>query len=464
MPTALNTRKGLLLDMQCPAHVTAELQLLAALFTLHPKSPSAWQHRRWALCFRYQLHLQRESSRTRDPVTNSAIVGRMWESTPPPTGGLRLGPASASDAGLSNCIQFTAEQLACELALVDLVNQRYAQNYYGWLHRAWVLRQVCRAAAATSDTAAPVMQVLETEQAYTWQWLQRHTSDHCAVHYFTQIAAHYCDAAKATTARWLCEQLDLSRQLLVDRPGAEALWSLRRALLQQLLRHYLVLLTRSYQITDTVSDGCVVQSPVGSTLSKADSTLLAWGPDVHDNIAEDANLAADLSIDGPVEGPTKTLGDSSYIHSAALGTNWRQVVHDISQTVYNAAEGVLPANELLLSIVLATYQSILGLAIDEISFVRRCCTDISAWNFQQQRMLSLRYAAFCSFNIRAFIGECKTELLPRLSNTHGTVRAMSADWRQVPDGLQEQLGRAFERACSRLRMEDTYERGWAQLH
>jgi hypothetical protein len=81
------------------------------------------------------------------------------------------------------------------------------------------------------------------------------------------------------------------------------------------------------------------------------------------------------------------------------------------------------------------------LAGQQMDFARHCCTDISVWNFQQHRLLAMRYGAFCLNSIRSFA----LQLVPE---THRFCVLLSE---------------ALQHVCGRLAVEDTFERAWLAL-
>lgn len=87
VPQVYNFRKEMIQEGELTCQ--KELQFLEMLFTKHPKSPSAWQHRRWCLM-------------------RLLVVG-----TP-------------------LCIE--REQKLC-----SRMAEKYPKNYYAWSHRLWLL-------------------------------------------------------------------------------------------------------------------------------------------------------------------------------------------------------------------------------------------------------------------------------------------------------------------------------------
>jgi len=417
MPTALNLRKRLLLRQQDLAAVEAELALLAALFTLHPKSPSGWQHRRWCLCYRYRLQQQQQQPQQGEgKVGNARIVANMWAAR------------AGNDAEEEACVQFASAQLCTERSLVDYINKRYPQNYYAWMHRVWVLQHTSHAGALDLKST------LEAESVYTHAWLRAHTSDHCAVNYLVQITQRACvyeSAAAESTPYggllYLATPLLQSRSLLLERPGSEALWCLQRSLLNLFLKHVGELLPKClFGIGEVNRDSvCVVATSANSastTTATASKALSVDGKAAMEyrslNTGAEANTdpATDLlaqRLKGVVSALVQHAGTDNDTDTDTART---QFTHKLLAEIEQFAE-------------------------HQLDFVRHCCTDISVWNFQQHRLLAMRYAAFCLNSIREFCA-----LLVPL--THRLCVSLSA---------------ALQHVCSRLAVEDTFERAWQAL-
>lgn len=96
-PMAYNVRKDILLMSLSLQTLGDEIQRLHAVFTKHPKSPSGWEHLRWC----YQ---QRNKLRNRTYILDAEIE---------------------------------TEKEVCRLSA-----ERYPKNYYAWMHRLWLLRQM----------------------------------------------------------------------------------------------------------------------------------------------------------------------------------------------------------------------------------------------------------------------------------------------------------------------------------
>jgi hypothetical protein len=116
IPIVHNFRKELLeagaLDFE------AELLFLSMLFTRHPKSPSAWEHRRW--CLR-RMNINHAHIKEGENNRNSAYPypRSSWAADAPPL--------------------LSAGSVAAEAELCRLSAEAYPRNYYAWMHRLWLL-------------------------------------------------------------------------------------------------------------------------------------------------------------------------------------------------------------------------------------------------------------------------------------------------------------------------------------
>lgn len=159
----------------CLALIEEELKLLDALFTLHPKSPSAWHHRRWCLSFREVLRAGIPRHTTQgwmDAIAKGCRVDTSGS-------GAHSRASSSGKKVKSNSsivLALSAEEWQREAELCTLVNTRYPKNYYGWLHRLWLL-----------STAPPLgVDTYRGEVEYATDWLRKNVSDHCGVNYLEQ--------------------------------------------------------------------------------------------------------------------------------------------------------------------------------------------------------------------------------------------------------------------------------------
>jgi len=132
MPSVLNVRKRMLslrvLDYN------EELQFMDVIMTLHPKSPSLWEHRRLLV---------------------KAILAQV----------------GAVDGAASSLL------VAKEAEISSRLCAQYPRNYYGWNHRLWLLE------AGLGD-----INFLSKECSAMREWIKRHPSDHSACSYFHQLA------------------------------------------------------------------------------------------------------------------------------------------------------------------------------------------------------------------------------------------------------------------------------------
>ncbi|KAJ1392924.1 hypothetical protein B484DRAFT_439400, partial [Ochromonadaceae sp. CCMP2298] len=235
-PTAYIFRK--LLIEQGRLRVAYEMHFMALLFTKHPKCPSGWQHRRWCLAQRRQA-----------PTTT--------------------GTTSTTAATAGTPLHLSASEIESERALCTRMAEKHPKNYWAWQHRLWLLPHLSSVQ-------------LEDELHVSQQWLRSHVSDHSAANHRVQVVrcvlgnrpalehiavGRGCVAQTGLQKRLACQDSGLkveeererelgkeerwerpamrlllldsllgeSEELLLSRPGHEALWCLRRSLVELLL-------------------------------------------------------------------------------------------------------------------------------------------------------------------------------------------------------------------------------------
>jgi protein prenyltransferase alpha subunit repeat containing protein 1 len=118
IPIVHNFRK-LLLEAGA-LNFAEELVFLSMLFTRHPKSPSAWEHRRW--CLRKMAMLSEILPKNAYQNENCTYPCSSWASDSTPF----LSP----------------EGVGAEAALCTRSAEAYPRNYYAWMHRLWLLRHM----------------------------------------------------------------------------------------------------------------------------------------------------------------------------------------------------------------------------------------------------------------------------------------------------------------------------------
>jgi len=198
-PPALNARKIMIEHGYLCAQ--REIQFLNVVFSKHPKSPSAWHHRRWCLQRLFGVdHAEDDDT----------------------------GVHNVDEAGKYTFLSV----VALELALCERMCDLYPRNYYSWNHRLWLAQQM-------STT-----QQLEDEYDKISEWLKRHVSDHSAINHQHQVtlllmkvAATTLDEPSEYTANLLKKNLCESMYVLHSSGsgGHASLWNLRRLWVQTLL-------------------------------------------------------------------------------------------------------------------------------------------------------------------------------------------------------------------------------------
>lgn len=130
-PPALNARKVMIEN--CTLSASREVQFLNVIFSKHPKSPSAWHHRRWCLLRLFRC----TSTRTSDsgcgndltlPVQEKEKEREQEKDT-------QMQPPSYSYSSFSSVVEE-------EVALCERMCDLYPRNYYSWNHRLWLAQQM----------------------------------------------------------------------------------------------------------------------------------------------------------------------------------------------------------------------------------------------------------------------------------------------------------------------------------
>jgi hypothetical protein len=261
MPAALNARKLMILN-ECLRTIRnnnggggaaarmllreevpgpeSELRLLEALFTLHPKSPNAWHHRRWCLSLRHLLLLTDNTPDTTN-ADRDEWAQRIAALCSITTGDSATITTTTTTTTNVNVVQITEEQWKEERELCSLVNTRHPKNYYGWMHRLWLLT-ACVVLPAGGQGEGEV--VVREEVTYSLDWLRKNVSDHCAVNYLVRALG----CLESTTLgdseallRLYADALSPLRVLVQQHAGChESLWYGMRAISSRMLKLLLV--------------------------------------------------------------------------------------------------------------------------------------------------------------------------------------------------------------------------------
>lgn len=192
--TALNARKRLVTSGQRDAR--QELDFTAVLLSEQQacKSSLLWHHRRWLL---RQLH-----------------------STHP----------DISVDGLDSCVVPIAE-LRVELALTAQACEAYRRNYFAWNHRLHCARNFRPHGVNGHDN---VVELVDGELATVHGWIDRHVSDHTAMHYACELVTVYEDVS-GSPAR-MQRTLQHAVSAVAAFPNHEALWCYLRRICCMLSR------------------------------------------------------------------------------------------------------------------------------------------------------------------------------------------------------------------------------------
>mmetsp|Transcript_5991 Transcript_5991/g.9885 ORF Transcript_5991/g.9885 Transcript_5991/m.9885 type:complete len:565 (+) Transcript_5991:926-2620(+) len=430
-PAAFNCRK--LAIENGKLEVIDEIQFTALLFTLHPKCPSGWHHRRWCLARKFNVRVNMFTASIQEISTISKTL--------------------------------SAGVIETERVLCSNMAEKHPKNYYAWLHRLWLLQfmkhhQLC------------------DELQFTREWLFAHVSDHSAVNHRIQVIRRImlCDEAQnillrecnsTVTAdvkfcRWVlenCEEDDSDRcshnlkgenrenrkqgehvctvitgilkkflvldhllndceALIRDRPGHQSLWCLRRMLLEMLFE------------TVKAEFGSSILPSVGD-ISFDRSSLEKLFSFTNDNIA--APNAATTTTTTIAAGTTTTTA------AAALATNIAGVAWSIAEPAWismdvrfsllhgallvpataatpvtatsngkllqqvsrgDSADTMVPLSPQVLS------EWLVALLIQELRIVHFCSTDTSNWDPIVQSRMALRYGAFLIERVGILIHTC----------------------------------------------------------
>lgn len=307
-PIAFDMRKNLL-QMNILS-IVDEITFTSLLYTRHPKCPSGWHHRRWCLM--------------RNKRSTDAIL----------SGG----------------------EIETERELCRLMAEKHPKNYYAWMHRLWVMKYMSRFQ-------------LEDELFFTKAWLQGHVSDHSAVNHRLQVIRHILTqpgalsyvvqgtngvqepAGEVLWVAFLEQQFLESEELIRKRPGHEALWYLRRSLLELLLVRASEALYDDKAHWYELGEQVVTAELVAALSLSAEATAEATGTICNTTTSGNqafAQLALVLSSP-PVSTTTPTPDASSW---------------------------------------LATLLSY------EVQLARHCVDHTEAWDYAAQRTMATRYAAF----------------------------------------------------------------------
>lgn len=313
-PIAFDIRKQLVEVGALP--VRDEIAFTSLLYSRHPKCPSGWHHRRWCLL---------RTARTDNKLS--------------------------------------AAEVETERELTRVMAEKHPKNYYAWMHRLWVVQFMSK-------------YQLEDELYFTKTWLQGHVSDHSAVNHRIQVVKRILEQVDyiayivhgeshdtiINVSDWVLfleRMFQESEELIWSRPGHEALWYLRRSLLEILLTH--------------------LQKYLGPEIS------LCMVGDVFVSAVEAERLslvtATSTETSAGRDPPSETANNNSF--SFALLSAY------LAQ--HPPASTDAPSQLRLVQLVVSWLLSLLQY---EMHFVQRCIDHTTAWDYQAQRAMATRYAAF----------------------------------------------------------------------
>lgn len=463
MPAALNARKAVLLYNMNVAVCKEELRLLEVIFTLHPKSPSAWHHRRWVMHLQHHLEVTQaqeaqDSSqyqkgdegpgggydRDVDRVYVRKALGIKWNplirvECPPPSVSASFNTHSvATTIGSIPVLSvlLSDEQIRHERKLCNFVNERYPKNYFGWMHRRWLLahcqqhalqelRYHVKYLRENNDYSEYRNSLFDEELTYTRDWLFSHTSDHCAVSHYHQTLTAYLavylevgqDAALScgsVSRDVLSDALKGSRKLIIDRPGYESLWYTHRYMISLLLNTAVSSFQRSQKAYDRDQKELSIRLTRLHLEKTANSSSDARDVALSSKLAQlETSVLSSITIASLckrlwVDGPTESLYETHYYASELL-SEWLSM---------------LPTRASPLPVITLFVEGLFSLVSKEIRLVRKCRQDIDNWNFQKQRLHSTRFAGYLLCELCKIV----VQLLHLSDDDDGANTSTSTSW------------------------------------
>jgi hypothetical protein len=186
---------------------------------------------------------------------------------------------SAEDEDVNN--EIIMEQLIREeITICTRVAEHYPKNYYAWTHRRYLLDIMLRTTCSrirqddpqqspqnTAQVTSMFLSLMSEEWSSVTTWLERHVSDHSAVHYAGQVLQFLLRYTSNTTdakIEVVKKALQLARELVDRFSDHEALWSFRRTVVSSILEYYYSVTTQS----------------ISSDEWKATLWPILWGKDV----------------------------------------------------------------------------------------------------------------------------------------------------------------------------------------
>eukprot|EP01032_Pedospumella_encystans_P022027 gene22027-24973_t len=320
-------------------------------------------------------------------------------------------------------------EVETERELTRVMAEKHPKNYYAWMHRLWVLQYMSK-------------YQLEDELYFTKTWLQGHVSDHSAVNHRLQVIKRILEQVEclayivhrendeATTGMddWVVflERMFRESEVLIwSRPGHEALWYLRRSLLE-------ILLT---QLQKCFGPGMLLCALGDANISAEEVGRLSLVTATSIEISAEAVELDPLS--------NATTNNSFALLSAYL----------IQQ---NSAVSVDALEQLV--------SWLLTLLHYETRFAQHCVDHTAAWDYQAQRAMATRYAAFVLDRVLLYTTDC-TDVKSRIRGS------CDDDGGTVDDGVayvtcgtrvafREVLSLSAKQIFHSLQSEDMFTRIW----
>jgi hypothetical protein len=147
-----------------------------------------------------------------------------------------------------------------EITICTRVAEHYPKNYYAWTHRRYLLDIMLRTSSRirqndpqqspqnTAQVTSIFLSLMSEEWSAVTTWLERHVSDHSAVHYCGQVLQFLLKYMSNTTdakIEVVKQALQIAREFADRFSDHEALWSFRRTVVSSILEYYYSVTTQS---------------------------------------------------------------------------------------------------------------------------------------------------------------------------------------------------------------------------
>lgn len=254
------------------------------------------------------------------------------------------------------------------------------------------------------------------------EWLHHHVSDHSACNHFIQLAVHtmpkytvlsayeaaapisgtYTYPSPSQRMVYLQGLLADSEQLLLERPGHEALWCLRRSLLEMLLRELLAAAESSRLAAGTAAkllgDYALCAAPLPQSTNSSPVMVcckLQWRsfcPSVFEPASGAVDSAAD-DVDWEAL-RLRRICTKNGASDSSIDTASYQPVEPLCWTTFYSTLSSADIGGDYSDVADVTVAQLVAFLRAEVKFCCRCATVRAMWGFEEQRRLALRYVVF----------------------------------------------------------------------